>query len=68
MDAITITWWTVFVAMISFSLGVWIRVKLIKASLMNEMVGIEIARIKAARMIEAVEAVTCVEYHELKGP
>jgi hypothetical protein len=63
MDSVTIVWWTLFVAMVSFNLGVWIRVRLIKYALMNEMVSIEIARQKAARMIEAVDAVTCVDYH-----
>jgi hypothetical protein len=47
--------------MVSFNLGVWVRTRLIRAALMNEMVSIEIAGQKAARMIEATEAVACVE-------
>ena len=61
MDTITIVWWTMFVAMVSFNLGVWFRVRLIKQALMNEMVSIEIAKQKAARMIKGVEQVICRE-------
>jgi hypothetical protein len=52
MDAVAIVWWTMFVAMTSFSIGVFIRVRLIRQ--------------RAARMIEDVENVTCIDYSE--GP
>ena len=46
----------------AFNLGVWLRVRLIRASIMNEIVSIEIARQKAAEMIEKTRNVTCVDY------
>jgi hypothetical protein len=54
---VALTWWTLFVAMTSFSIGVWIRTKLIRASLMNELASVEIARLKATEMIEKTRAV-----------
>ena len=50
--------------MTSFNIGVWVRTKLIKAALMNEMVSVEIARLKAAEMIEKTKAVTAIEHKE----
>ncbi len=57
METTTWVWWTLFVAMVSFNLGVWLRVKLIRASLMNEAVSIEIVRQRATRMVKATAAV-----------
>ena len=62
MEAIAIIWWTLFVAITAFSLGVWIRAKIMRAALMNEIVSIEIAKRKAAMMIEKTAAVTATEY------
>ena len=55
-------WWTLLIAMVAFNLGVWLRVHLIRASIMNELVSVEITRQKAAEMIEKTRNVTCVDY------